>query len=101
MAGQVVARAPRADRHVRPGLGLLIQHHRQLTTELDPALGPISADPGQPGQILLNRSVNARHAMPKGGQLVLRTANVELDAATTTRIIEPSSRPGCGRTFKP
>jgi signal transduction histidine kinase/ActR/RegA family two-component response regulator len=63
----------------------LIGEHISLTTTLDPAVCPISADPGQLGQVLLNLAVNARDAMPKGGQLALKTANFQLDEAAVAR----------------
>ena len=48
-----------------------------LSTALDPELGHTLADPTQLEQVVLNLAINARDAMPKGGNLVLRTEGVQ------------------------
>jgi CheY-like chemotaxis protein len=52
----------------------------ELATHLPSGLGRVKADPGQIEQVIMNLAVNARDAMPQGGQLTLEAANVELDS---------------------
>jgi PAS domain S-box-containing protein len=57
----------------------LIGEDIKLHTLLDPSLGRVKADPGQIEQVIMNLAVNARDAMPSGGDLTLETRNVQLD----------------------
>ncbi len=53
----------------------------RVTTALAPGLWPARADPSQVDDALVNLGINARDAMPKGGDLTIETANVHLDDA--------------------
>lgn len=60
-----------------PALGPGVRVH----VEAEPGLQPIRADSGQVGQILTNLALNARDAMPDGGDLLLELHHVEIGPA--------------------
>jgi two-component system, cell cycle sensor histidine kinase and response regulator CckA len=95
----------------------LIGENIVLTTDLAGDLGAIRMDPSQVQQILLNLILNARDAMPDGGQVTLATRNLSdsslgswvelsvtdtgggMDAETQERAFEPfftTKKPGRG-----
>jgi PAS domain S-box-containing protein len=57
----------------------LIGEHIELKTVLDENVGRVKADAGQIEQIVMNLAVNARDAMPQGGNVVIRTDDTRLD----------------------
>ncbi len=67
----------------------LIGEDIHLVTRLDSALANIKADPGQVEQVLMNLAVNARDAMPQGGELVIETSNYYIDAEFARRYPYP------------
>jgi signal transduction histidine kinase len=71
----------------------LIGENIAMTVVAAPSLGRIKADPSHVGQVLMNMVVNARDAMPHGGELVIRTRNVDLaePRETTRGTIPPGS----------
>jgi two-component system cell cycle sensor histidine kinase/response regulator CckA len=57
----------------------LIGEHITLTVRPAAALSPVTCDPGQIEQLLVNLAMNARDAMPAGGSLVIDTASSRLE----------------------
>ncbi len=67
----------------------LIGEDVELVVRPGAGLGAVRVDPGQIGQVVLNLAVNARDAMPRGGQLTIETAEAdagEFTAAAAWRI---------------
>ncbi len=96
-----------ARKHVREEQILDINDHlRQLSSlvrrligediavllDLTPNVGCVLADPRELDQIVLNLAVNARDAMPHGGQLTIHTSPIEW--GSTNPLPHPDARPG-------
>jgi len=73
-------------------LKAIIGEHIEIKLALASDLEMIHADPAQIEQVLLNLCVNARDAMPAGGELVIETKNVLFDEEYCRR--QPYARPG-------
>ncbi len=56
--------------------------------DIEPELELISADPTQIHQVLMNLSINARDAMPSGGELTITANNIVLDEIAARIYIE-------------
>ncbi len=65
--------------NIKKMLQRLIGEDIELHTFLPESLGYVKIDPGHVEQIIMNLAVNARDAMPSGGDLTIETANVYLD----------------------
>jgi len=63
-----------------------------VSLSLNPELGNVKADQSQIEQVIMNLAVNARDAMPSGGNLYIQTTNVEIDHAFTRD--HPGSKAG-------
>jgi len=62
--------------NLEPILRRLVREDIQLTISTDPELWPITIDPSQLEQVILNLTVNARDALSQGGTLEISTHNV-------------------------
>ena len=63
---------------MQPLLQRVISEEIELSVDLEQDLSYVKADPDQLEQVLMNLVVNACDAMPRGGKLVIQTANIEL-----------------------
>jgi len=70
----------------------LIGEHIEFVFLPDSKLASVKADPGQIEQVILNLAVNARDAMPNGGNLTVATSNISMDEGEAGR--RPPMTPG-------
>jgi two-component system, cell cycle sensor histidine kinase and response regulator CckA len=85
----------------------LVGEDVHLTILLASGRSQVNADPSQVNQVLMNLVLNARDAMPQGGELTIETRNVEFGSASGTNQSEARSGryvllsvtdTGCGMT---
>ena len=77
--------------NIRPTLEQLVRANIQLKVVAGP-VPEVKVDPGQIEQVIMNMVINARDAMPNGGQLQIETALVQLAEPVAAR---PPIAPGC------
>ena len=94
--GQAGERKVLQPRHLITEMGLMMcetfPREIKVQQQLPAVLWMICADPTQVHQVLLNLCVNARDAMPDGGQLTVGAANVTLIAGSPR--VPPRAKPG-------
>jgi two-component system cell cycle sensor histidine kinase/response regulator CckA len=81
-----------AIRETETMLHRLIGEDVQFTIALHKKISSVKVDPGQIEQVIMNLAVNARDAMPHGGQLTIETSDVELLDEYVAE--HPDTRPG-------
>jgi len=93
---QVLARRPlRLDDIVKQTADMLrriIGENIVIEVEIAPDLPPIFADATNVDQVIMNLALNARDAMPDGGQITIVVFAVQLDKVNQAR--QPNAKPG-------
>jgi two-component system, cell cycle sensor histidine kinase and response regulator CckA len=64
----------------------LIGEDIEIKADLDSALLPVRADASNMEQVIMNFVLNGRDAMPNGGTVIIKTANVELGEPECRRL---------------
>lgn len=73
-------------------LSRIMEEDIEVRVSLGKNVGMVKADPGQIEQVLLNLAINARDAMPNGGELSIETESVQVgDDFVRTH---PGTKPG-------
>ena len=76
----------------------LMREDIQLQLKLTPSPLQAYADPGMIEQLVMNLAVNARDAMPAGGQLLVETTSLTVTEEST--YADPDAKPGCYVGFR-
>ncbi|MGH7631053.1 MAG: PAS domain S-box protein [Gemmatimonadales bacterium] len=71
-------------RDLDPLLRPLVPASVRVRLRLAPGLGAVAADRGQMEQVVVNLALNARDAMPTGGELTIETRELYVDAGAET-----------------
>ena len=72
--------------NMEPMLRRLLGQNIELIVLSAPGVGRVKADPAQLEQVIVNLATNARDAMPRGGKLVIETANVDVEEAASQNL---------------
>ncbi|MEP6991466.1 MAG: PAS domain S-box protein [bacterium] len=75
-------------------LSSLLMGGVRLRLEFADELPSIMADVGQLDQVLLNLAVNARDAMPDGGEVLFRTSTLHVREGEASELVGPDTLPG-------
>ena len=70
-------------RKLKPALQSILETNTELVTVVDPSLNSIKADPRLLEHVLTHVCINARDAMPEGGQITLEASNVYFEEGYT------------------
>jgi PAS domain S-box-containing protein len=71
---------------IEPMLRRLVDQDIGFHVEVAEGLSPVRADPGQLEQVLVNLVINARDAMPHGGEMRVHGSAVDLDGAEAAEL---------------
>src|SRR5450755_4192324 len=73
-------------------LARLIGENIELRFRLSPSLGLVRMDPTHAQQILLNLVLNARDAMPGGGQITVETSNCRMQIVSESNALDATAK---------
>ncbi len=85
---------------LRPMLDRLIGEDITLQTRCDDSPGKIRFDEGQFQQIVFNLAINARDAMPDGGELLIEARNAPGGDGAGEKVVLRVSDTGCGMSVE-